>query len=151
MKGVMGVKNIKKMKLLKKILLFSIILHLSCYTSRFKKYESDWLIAQFKINEIDAMEKIYIFNFTIDVENKEAYPPTTIIGGGVNDDASPIQLIKKEGKDLLVILEHPIFQGEYELNCLDELCCELELKNGKFNFSLEYNGDIPFGISRKCN
>lgn len=118
---------------------------------RYKKYESNWIVTKFTVNGIDSMEAISIYNFSINVELSKGNPPALHSGtiDQVKSDCN-IKFINVSGNDFVVVSGHYFFSGKYELNCLTKNCCTLSMQNDRIYLELDYNGDLPFGKSRKC-
>lgn len=126
-----------------------IALFYSC-SDYFKKYESDWLVMKFEVDGKNSKDLINYYNFKIDVRRKICYPPTLENETFRLDSECNMDLFKKGNYDYLVIKNHNFYSGTYKIECLDNNCCEIFLKSEHMYFELLYNGDIPFGKSRKC-
>lgn len=127
------------------------LLFLSC-SSKIKKYESNWIVTKFNIDGKASMEDIMMPNFTIDVTNNFASPPSlysTNLAESRKLDC-PINLFTKNGIDYLQLYNHFLFSGIYKIKCEDKACCKITMISSKIMLEMEYNGDLPYGKSRKC-
>jgi hypothetical protein len=123
----------------------------SC-SSKFKKYESNWIVTKFTVNKKDSMDSVSVYNFRINVKRFEGDPPSleSATWEQRRNPSCKIDFYRKSGKDYIVISDHYFFSGTYEIKCLTENCCIMSMKNSRIYLELDYNGDLPFGISRHC-
>lgn len=93
-----------------------------------------------------------IYNFTINLNQKLATPMGIYLEGEqyMNRDKAKIEIRTENGGDVIDFFDHPFFKGQYLLQCLDEKCCELSMKNEQIHLIMIFNGDIPYGRSREC-
>lgn len=98
------------------------------------------------------MNLVWFYNFEIDTKQLIASVPSIDIGTlkQQKEGNCEISFFTKRNKDYVNVKEHYLFSGTYEIRCLDVNCCSISLKNEKFYFEMDYNGDLPFGKSRKC-
>lgn len=133
------------------IALIILILSTSC-SFGFKKYQSNWVLNKFIVDGKDAMEIVTFYNFTINVALNQASTPALDLGvkGRKRKDLVDIKLLKMSGKDYITILDDSFFEGTYEIKCLYQNCCSVSMENDKIYLEMDYNGDLPHGITRKC-
>ena len=129
--------------------IFVTILILSCKTNN-SKYESNWIVKNYKVDGTNSMDDIGLLNFLIDTKGMIVVPPSLFSHRVSRMTSHNIKFFKEEGIEIMEILDHPIFKGKYKLECLDSKCCTLRMSNERFYFELLYNGDVPFGWSRDC-
>lgn len=131
-------------------LIICVCLFLSCNSNKLK-YESNWLINTFEVNNVDYLDSILMYNFEINTKLMSAMPPPMKLNNKRDKiKIVGIQIQKFESKDFITFENHHFFKGKYEMNCQDELCCKLLLTNDSTVIELAYNGDLPYGISRNC-
>lgn len=136
----------------KSLLLFALLLTLASCSARWKKYESNWIVVACEVDGINFKEEIMMFNFEIEVRNMSCHPPTLNSETRADrlKETSDIRFFKKDGKDYMEILDHYYFTGIYEIRCMDEGCCTIQLQSDRIQMELDYNGDLPFGWTRDC-
>lgn len=135
------------------MLFFLLLIGSSCQKLRYSKYHADWIITQFAVDGIDSMEIVGVYNFKLDLDRRLASPIGLYIEGQqfmLREQAS-FNVHTKNQIDYIYFQGHPFFQGEYQISCLDEMCCELVMKSDLIYMRFVYNGDIPYGKTRPCD
>ena len=135
-----------------RLIIFSLVSMLVSCTSKYSKYHADWIVMEFKINNVDSRDMIGSYNFRINNTTKEADP----IGLYLKDekfmksDFTKFKWSSKNTQDYITFVEHPFFIGDYEISCINTDCCTVLLKNDSVFIKMYYNSDIPYGRTRKC-
>lgn len=97
------------------------------------------------------MNLIYVYNFKINVDLLTARPPAMLIDNEVKSFTCKVDFHRKNRKDYIELTGHQFFDGLYEIQCIDENCCEIIIKKENIFLQLIYNGDLPYGKSRICH
>lgn len=131
---------------------FFVLVTLSSCATKYYEYNADWIISDFTIAGKDTTSMIGMYNFKIDVDNKEIIP----MGLYLPDKPYMLRekvdiLFSQEGKqDFIDISDHPVLSGRFNIDCLDDNCCSVTIQNDLIYLLLIYNGDIPIGKTRSC-
>ena len=146
------------MEKIKFLILLIVVLVISSCSSRFRKYESNWIVTKFEVDGKDMFHHDYIFayNFEINVYLSSVRP--IILRNELSErrkvSSCDIKFYRKGGKDYITIFDHYFFAGTYEIGCLDQKCCAIEMKNERIYLEMDYNGELPIypriPKSRKC-
>lgn len=135
------------MEKIKFLILLIVVLVISSCSSRFRKYESNWIVTKFEVDGKDKFHHDYIkiYNFEICVYLSSATPITLRDESGIRrrPTSCDIKFYRKGGKDYIVIFDHYFFAGTYEISCLDKKCCTIEMKNERIYLEMDYNGELP--------
>lgn len=126
-----------------------VILLVSCNKST-SKYQSNWIVIDYQVDAICNMDDIGLYNFLINTSKMQVVPPSLFSNRIPRMQNHKIKIYSENRKKYMKILDHPIFEGTYNLECLDNNCCTLIVSNERIYFELLYNGNILTGWDRDC-
>ena len=134
--------------------LFGFVLPMSIVscTTNYEQYHADWIVSKLEIEGENRMGDVFLYNVNIDLDMSVGMFPGLWVGifdekGAVD---CKVSVHEKDGLHYLEVSDHHIFNGVYELKCLDEQCCTLTMRSDRIYMEMDYNMDIPFGITRPC-
>lgn len=117
-----------------------------------KKYQADWIIVKAQYKGENILEYIGFRNLSIDFGDG-GLTPSANFGEFYDEDSAfddYFSFYKKDDKDYIKIVGSKFFTDTFEIECLDEECCTITLKNKDKYIELIYNSGLsPLYDKRK--
>ena len=133
-------------------IIFLLVTLNSCKNNKLDKYESNWVVIKYDRNGIDEKDNISFANFGINPVFNQCTPMSVYLDEITKTKiiSSVVEFKVRDGKDYILIKDHPYFAGEYLIKCMNKLCCTISLSNDSVYLEMDYNGPYFHGKSRNC-